>query len=88
MSADNGYIVKHVENPDEPDGEIAIFYYMGDHLRSESEGKVTWLNTMIGATTALVTAHILNYKEPTEYGVSVTKEVLNIIEPGALDVDD
>jgi hypothetical protein len=83
MSADNGYTVAEVN--DRP-GQYGIFYWMGDadyacvYERAVVVTPAPWPYTKRhvydSVEEAIMNAHRLNVKEPTEYGVTVEPRLL------------
>lgn len=71
MSADNGYVVSRLAQPQD---EYGIFYYSGDGSSSYTRDDAE--KTFTNPVHAILEAHILQNESRTEYGVYVRNHVL------------
>jgi hypothetical protein len=71
MSADDGYAVARL---DQKDDEWGIFHYIGDDTSLFTRERA--LSTYSNPIHAILEAHRVNDKSPTEYGVYVRWHVL------------
>lgn len=75
MSADNGYTVQPCYQ--DPTHQHGIFYYSASQDYDKSDYAVEKAEeSFLSAISAILYAHELNDKDPTEYGVHVSVQTL------------